>query len=115
MDVKIVPLHNISHIGQDHVTLSCGYTDRTHQIACGTFVPVAMRRPVDQLYHDLMATPGMADAGPTSITRIGDCLAPGIIAAAVYAGHRYARELGAHGNDTDTVPFRRELPQLAAE
>jgi dimethylamine/trimethylamine dehydrogenase len=27
-----------------------------------------------------------------SVTSIGDCLAPGTIAAAVYAGHRYARE-----------------------
>jgi dimethylamine/trimethylamine dehydrogenase len=25
---------------------------------------------------------------------VGDCDAPAIIAAAVYAGHRYARELG---------------------
>ena len=29
------------------------------------------------------------------MTRIGDCLAPGLIAQAVYGGHRYARELDA--------------------
>ena len=28
-----------------------------------------------------------------SLQRIGDCDAPAIIASAVYAGHRYAREL----------------------
>ncbi|MFT5768987.1 MAG: dimethylamine/trimethylamine dehydrogenase, partial [Lysobacterales bacterium] len=33
------------------------------------------------------------DPSPT-IRKIGDCDAPAIIAAAVYAGHRYARELG---------------------
>jgi dimethylamine/trimethylamine dehydrogenase len=27
------------------------------------------------------------------LTRIGDCEAPAIIAAATYAGHRYAQEL----------------------
>jgi dimethylamine/trimethylamine dehydrogenase len=48
-----------------------------------------------------------------SVTRIGDCFGPGTIAAAVYGGHRYARELGEP--QSDAVPFRRELPQLATE
>ncbi|MFT5549883.1 MAG: dimethylamine/trimethylamine dehydrogenase, partial [Candidatus Azotimanducaceae bacterium] len=34
--------------------------------------------------------------------RIGDCEAPAIIAAAVFAGHRYAREL-----DTEVDPDNR--------
>ena len=34
-----------------------------------------------------------------SVQRIGDCEAPAIIAAAVYSGHRYAREL-----DTEPDP-----------
>ena len=43
---------------------------------------------------------------------MGDTCSPGIIAAAVYAGHRYARELdGAEAGD-DT-PFKRELTELA--
>jgi dimethylamine/trimethylamine dehydrogenase len=28
------------------------------------------------------------------VKRIADCQAPGLIAAAVFAGHRYGRELG---------------------
>ena len=44
------------------------------------------------------------------VTRIGDCLAPSTIAAAVYAGHRYARELDAE--PVEGTPFRRELPAL---
>mgnify|MGYP000125560968 CR=1 FL=1 len=31
--------------------------------------------------------------GAGTLRRIGDCEAPGIVAAAVYAGHRYAREI----------------------
>jgi len=50
-------------------------------------------------------------AGIKSVTRIGDCLAPGTIAAAVYSGHRHARELDEPV--PDGVPFRRELPLLA--
>ena len=48
-----------------------------------------------------------ADAGIRSVTRIGDCLAPGTIAAAVLSGHRYAREFG-ETIDPDVAPFRRE-------
>ncbi len=34
----------------------------------------------------------LADAGIKAVKRIGDCYAPGIIVAAVWSGHRYARE-----------------------
>jgi dimethylamine/trimethylamine dehydrogenase len=72
-----------------------------------------MRRPVDALHAEVAALMADGAPGPKTLTRIGDCLAPGIIAAAVYAGHRYARELGEP--PTDAVPFRRELPRLAAD
>jgi dimethylamine/trimethylamine dehydrogenase len=51
-------------------------------------------------------------AGITNITRIGDALAPATIAAAVYAGHRFARELGTEPV-IDTPPFLREVAALA--
>ena len=41
-------------------------------------------------------------AHPT-VEKIGDCDAPAIIAAAVYAGHRYARELGVEIEQRDVV------------
>ena len=70
------------------------------------------RLPEEALYHALMANPNaLKDAGIKSVTRIGDCLAPGLIAYAVYAGHRYARELDT--NDTNEVKFRRPLPIMA--
>jgi len=37
----------------------------------------------------------MARAGLRTVTAIGDCLAPGLIVDAVYAGHRFAREFQA--------------------
>ena len=54
----------------------------------------------------------LAAAGIASVTRIGDCLAPSTIAAAVYAGHRLAREIDSP--PPEGVPFLRELPELAA-
>jgi dimethylamine/trimethylamine dehydrogenase len=49
-----------------------------------------------------------AAAGIRSVTSIGDALAPATIAAAVYAGHGYAREFDAPASAA--VPFLRELP-----
>jgi len=111
MEVTIIPLHTVVARGADTVTLACGFTDRQRDIACGTFVPVTLRRPVDTLYHSLTAEIAKRGAPAPTVTRIGDCLAPGTIAAAVYSGHRYARELGEPV--PDGVPFRRELPALA--
>ena len=61
-------------------------------------VIVGQRAPVDSLYQRLMATEqGAAATLPFTLARIGDCEAPAIIAAAIYAGHRYARELDPGG------------------
>ena len=55
---------------------------------------VTARTPNDQLYQELANRISANTKGaPNSIRRIGDCEAPAIIAAAVYSGHRYAREL----------------------
>lgn len=113
MGVTILPLHNLVARGAACVTLECVFTERQHDIACGTLVSVTMRRPVDTLFHALQRLITAGADGPKTLTRLGDCLAPGTIAAAVYAGHRYARELGEAA--TDAVPFRRELPALATD
>ncbi len=111
--VGIVPLHAVIARGRESATLECGYTERTHEIACGTLLMVTMRRPVDALYHEIAALTAAGADAPKSLARIGDCLGPGTIAAAVYAGHRYARELGEPVHDA--LPFRRELPALAID
>jgi dimethylamine/trimethylamine dehydrogenase len=113
MGVRIVPLHSVVARDRGAVTLECVYTERQHQIACDTLVMVTMRQPVDGLFHATRALIGAGAPGPKSLTRAGDCLAPGTIAAAVYSGHRYARELGAP--PMTGVPFRRELPALATD
>ncbi len=70
---------------------------------------VTSRAPETTLYEALAADEAaLADADIGSVTRIGDCLAPSTVAAAVYAGHRYARELEDTSLDPDAPPFRRE-------
>ena len=48
-----------------------------------------------------------ADVGIKSVLRIRDCQAPGIIVAAVFRGHRYARELD--GNQPEMLRSTRGL------
>ena len=58
-------------------------------------MPVTSREPNEALYLDLTSDLlKLRDAGIISVERIGDCVAPSIIAQAVFGGHRYARELG---------------------
>jgi dimethylamine/trimethylamine dehydrogenase len=65
------------------------YTGEILNLPCGTLVPVTSREPQDQLWQELSAQP----SGLKKLVRIGDCRAPGLIATAVYDGHRAAREL----------------------
>ncbi len=112
--VEIVPHHYLAAVQPGEAELACTYTGRTRSVEAKSVVMVTMRLPDDGLYHDLQADPAALEAaGIKSLKRIGDCLAPSTIAAAVYAGHRYARELD-EPVDRDATPFRRELPALEA-
>ena len=63
---------------------------------CASLLTITARLPHDELEQALLRRePEWRDAGVESVTAIGDCLAPGLIAHAVYAGHRYAQELDA--------------------
>ena len=72
--------------------LHCVYTGNAAVQPASAVVLVTSREPDDALYYELVGSGG-AEPG-TRILRIGDCLQPSIIAAAVYSGHKAARELG---------------------
>jgi dimethylamine/trimethylamine dehydrogenase len=112
--VDIHVTRGVTGIGPDHADIACTYSGRRSQIACEAVVLVTARLPDDALYLDLKARQAeWRDAGIRGVKLIGDAHAPAPIAWATYAGHRYAEELD--GPDIgDAVPFRRELPQLAA-
>jgi len=59
------------------------------------FVPVTLRQPRDELVLALAAREAdWRAAGVLSVDAVGDAVAPGTVAAAVYDGARYAQELG---------------------
>ena len=75
-------------------TLTCQFSGVQKQLPFASVVMVTQRAPNDALYHELIAMAGGdKDSLPFTLTRIGDCEAPAIVAAATYAGHRYARQL----------------------
>jgi dimethylamine/trimethylamine dehydrogenase len=95
--VQLETLASLSAVGEKSVELSCVYTGDRRELPADHVVMVTSREPNDSLYAEL--------CDEIDITRVGDCSAPGIIAAAVMAGHRYAREMDAPKRD---VPFLRD-------
>jgi dimethylamine/trimethylamine dehydrogenase len=75
---------------------------------------VTARKPNDALYHEILATVGGDESRlPFTLSRIGDCEAPAIVAAAVYSGRRYAEEMDAP-IDPD-LPLKHDRPVVAGD
>ena len=115
MGVKIELNRGVTAIGKDYIETNCVFTDLAQPIGCDAVVLVTSKLENNRVYNDLKAREGeWADAGIKTVKLIGDANAPGPIAWATYAGHRYARELD--GDDIgDALPFRREVTELAID
>jgi dimethylamine/trimethylamine dehydrogenase len=106
LGISVITVHDVTSFDGSTVTLAHSYGEAGRAIPAKAVVSVTSRLPEEALYQALQAEPeALTRAGIKSVTRIGDCLAPGFIAHAVYAGHRYARELDAP--PADEVPFKR--------
>ena len=103
---------SVAKINKSGVTTVCIYTDREQEIEADAVVLVTSRSANDSLWNALSSREShWRDAGIKSIKVIGDAQAPGPIAWATYAGHRFARELD-EPDIGDALPFRREITQL---
>jgi dimethylamine/trimethylamine dehydrogenase len=113
LGITVTVNRNILEFDGTAIALECTYTGRESSLPAAAVVTVTSRLPNDELAQSLqvLAEP-IGTAGIVSITSIGDCNAPSTIAAAVYAGHRYAREFDRPS--TDEVAFQRELTELRA-
>ena len=68
---------------------------------------VTQREPCDALYHELRADPErLASEGIEAVYRIGDCVAPRLIAENIFDGHRLAREIDT-ADPATPLPFLR--------
>ncbi len=113
LGVAIHTSRNMVEFNGSGVRLECTYTGQHSALPAASIVTVTSRLPNDELALSLdERSAEFAAAGIVSVTSIGDCLAPSTIAAAVYAGHRYAREFDRPPGDE--AAFQRELTDIRA-
>lgn len=107
LGVKIIALHKLHDWQDDQLSLACVYTDRLQSIACSNLISVTSKLPTDHLWKAVHERKNDWElAGVQSITRIGDCLSPGLIATACQSGHEFAQsaDAGVQG----AMQFQRE-------
>jgi len=76
-------------------------------------VLVTQRLSNDALYHELRADEERLEAeGIEAVYRVGDCVAPQLIADAIFDGHRLAREIDT-ADPAVPLPYFRERPVTA--
>ncbi len=107
LGVRMLVRHTIVSVDEGEVVTRDGLGRCDRRIACAGVIGVTARIPDDDLWLALNGGVELEGAGIRSLQRIGDCYGPGLIAAAVYQGHKYVRELG-EPVDGDGVPFLRE-------
>ena len=111
--VRMLVRHTLASLGEGEAVFRDSFGRCDRRIACAGVIGVTARLPDEGLWLDLIGSVALEGAGIGSLKRIGDCYGPGLIAAAVYQGHRYARELDRPA-DPDGVPFRRERHVIEA-
>lgn len=105
--VEIVVYQTLERIEVDHCVVKGRGGER--QVAADSVVLVTSRVADDALYRAIKANKtALTDNGVSAVHAIGDCVAPRVIADAIFDGHRLAREI-----DTDDprwpLPVRREV------
>jgi dimethylamine/trimethylamine dehydrogenase len=107
LGVDVVVNHAVSGFGASGAELTCVFSGAKTIIKADSLVPVTSREPNDQLWTELSEkTANTPDKGIKTLIRIGDCKAPGIIAMAVYDGHRAAREFDMAAHDIKVLRDR---------
>lgn len=105
LGVQIHTRTTLRSIGVDHVVAEAVIGGRTSELPRRSVVLVADRLPRTDLHEELVGA--LAAGALDSLQLIGDADAPGLIAQAVFAGHRAARQFG-ESVDPDAVEFLRE-------
>lgn len=110
--VEVILNSNCAEIGDNAVTIESVFNGQRRELPMATTVLVTMRTPNDQLLQELKRAKeeGRLTA-LSSVTGIGDCVAPGLVSEAVFSGHEAARNL-----DCGDVPdLRFKVEQVPAD
>jgi len=108
LGVEIIVSHEISNLSAGVAKLANIYdANQKREVEFDTLILLTSRQSNDDLYQALL---GHEDRFKT-LENIGDCKAPGTVAAAVYDGHLSARNLESTVDYYEPM-FRREIPGL---
>jgi dimethylamine/trimethylamine dehydrogenase len=93
---RLVLEHVLIGFDGNEATLACAYTGRRQVFAISALIPVTARAARRDLWNELQTRRAdWQQAGIRAAHLIGDAEAPGLIAHAVYSGHKLAREIDA--------------------
>ena len=112
-NVNIISNKIISSVNGDNLVMRCIYTNEATELACKTLILVTERLPNITLYQQLVQQASIDSEAPKShLELIGDALAPGLIADAVFSGHLAAENFEASKKEIERAMFMREMPKL---
>jgi dimethylamine/trimethylamine dehydrogenase len=101
----------LQQVAVDHVVVSDVYSEEPRTVAADAVVMVTARLPREELLNELLVV--QQEGRLSTVRGVGDCWAPGTIAAAVWSGRRAAEEFDEPEVSNDGVGFRREVTELA--
>ena len=108
LGVEIVVSHQLLKVVANRATIANIYSNNhQQQVDFETLIVVTSRQSDDVLYQTLLEQ----EHRFKTLRAIGDCNAPGTIAAAVYDGHSAARYLESD-QDIYAPLFAREMPEI---
>ncbi|HEV2032874.1 MAG TPA: FAD-dependent oxidoreductase [Candidatus Dormibacteraeota bacterium] len=112
LGVEIVVEHYPTKIEEGKVHAVHVFDEEAHDRVWETdaVVLVTQRRSNEALYRELKDKVGFAamkKEGVNAVYRIGDCVAPRLIADAIFDAHRLAREIDS-ANPEEPLPYKRE-------
>ena len=112
-NVNIISNKIISSVNGDNLEMRCIYTNEATELACKTLILVTERLPNITLYQQLAQQASIDSEAPKRhLELIGDALAPGLIADAVFSGHLAAENFEASKKEIERAMFMREMPKL---
>jgi dimethylamine/trimethylamine dehydrogenase len=112
LGVELAPSHQAARIEPEAVVSTAVFDEarREHTWPADAVVLVTQRLSNESLYRRLRSEIGLEalqDDGITGVFRIGDCVAPRLVADCIFDGHRLGREIDAAEPDVPR-PFLRE-------
>lgn len=109
--VKIIANHEFASATAECLTIRNVFDGAIGRVPCDSLLLATSRRSNTALFEKLASAQAQwADSGIETVTSIGDCLAPGTVANAVYQGHLAAR---CHNESNwNDLAFRREIIDL---